>query len=32
MRIARVSYGGASSFAVLEGEGAVELDGPPVGG
>ncbi|MGZ4128340.1 MAG: fumarylacetoacetate hydrolase family protein [Actinomycetota bacterium] len=32
MRIARVSHGGAISFAVLEGEGAVELDGPPVGG
>lgn len=31
MRIARVSYGGGISFAVLEGETAAEIDGPPVG-
>jgi 2-keto-4-pentenoate hydratase/2-oxohepta-3-ene-1,7-dioic acid hydratase in catechol pathway len=32
LRIARVAHAGAISFAVIEGEEAVELDGPPVGG
>jgi 2-keto-4-pentenoate hydratase/2-oxohepta-3-ene-1,7-dioic acid hydratase in catechol pathway len=32
MRIARVAHGGAISFAVLEGEEAAEIDGPPIGG
>jgi len=32
MRIARVAYGRAISFAVLEGDEAIELDGQPIGG
>ena len=32
MRIARVAYGQAISFAVLDGDEAIELDGPPIGG
>jgi len=32
LKIARVAHAGAISFAVIEGEEAVELDGPPAGG
>jgi 2-keto-4-pentenoate hydratase/2-oxohepta-3-ene-1,7-dioic acid hydratase in catechol pathway len=32
MKIARVSRGGAISFAVIEGDEVAELDGPPIGG
>lgn len=31
MKIARVSYGGGISFAVIEGDSAAEIDGPPIG-
>jgi 2-keto-4-pentenoate hydratase/2-oxohepta-3-ene-1,7-dioic acid hydratase in catechol pathway len=31
VRIARVSYGGGISFAVIEGDDAAEIDGPPIG-
>lgn len=31
MKIARVSYGGGISFAVVEGDEAAEIDGPPIG-
>ena len=31
MRIARVSYGGGISFAVIEGDEVAEIDGPPIG-
>jgi len=32
MKITRVAHGGAISFAVIEGDEAAELDGPPIGG